>query len=89
MGRHMTLTVLSKPGCMGCVMLKNLLDNEGVSYNPVDITEVPEAIDKYGISALPVTVLEDSDGNELERVLKFAPEEIKKLVAKLPQAQAV
>lgn len=80
----MTLTVLSKPGCMGCAILKKYLDNKGIKYKPIDVIENPEAIEKYSISTLPVTVLTQED-TEIERVLQFNPPMIDKLIDRFKQ----
>lgn len=71
----MELIVLSKPKCRQCKMLKKYLESHGVKYTPIDIVDMPEAIEKYGLSQLPVSVLE-IDGVEHSRVQGFRPEQV-------------
>ncbi|WP_330700842.1 glutaredoxin domain-containing protein, partial [Mycobacteroides abscessus] len=38
-----TITVYTKPACVQCKATYKALDKQGIEYNIVDITEVPEA----------------------------------------------
>lgn len=79
----MELIVLSQSGCRPCVNVKNFLDNQEVFYNVVDVQQNKEYIDKYNIMSTPVTILLDSEGNEVQRSSGFNPEELSELVSKL------
>lgn len=78
-----TLKVFSKPGCGKCVMAKRFLKSEGVAFEPIDITKQPETIEQYGISSLPVIVLENEDGLEVDRVNGFEREELEVVIQEL------
>ncbi len=41
----MTITVYTKPACVQCNATYKALDKQGLSYEVVDISEVPEARD--------------------------------------------
>ncbi len=41
----MSITVYTKPACVQCNATYKALDKQGIEYNVVDITEVPEARD--------------------------------------------
>ena len=41
----MTITVYTKPACVQCNATYKALDKQGISYDVIDITEVPEAVD--------------------------------------------
>lgn len=56
-------TVYVKPSCIQCDMTKRFLDNNGISYNTVDITEDSSALEMIlgmGFKSAPV-VITDSD----------------------------
>ncbi len=55
----MTITVYTKPACVQCNATYKALDKQGLSYEIVDITEVPEARDyvmALGYLQAPVVV---------------------------------
>ena len=55
----MTITVYTKPACVQCNATYKALDKEGLDYEIVDITEVPEARDyvmALGYLQAPVVV---------------------------------
>lgn len=55
-----SVTVYGQPGCTWCTKAKNQLDNAGVNYDYVDITQNPEAksyiVDVLGARQVPVIV---------------------------------
>lgn len=72
----MTITVYTKPACVQCNATYKALDNVGLDYEVVDITEVPEARDyvmALGYLQAPVVV---ADG---EHWSGFRPDRIKAL----------
>ena len=80
MTNTINLRKLSRPGCVPCVVLGNLLDANaerlamaGVEYTEHDITEEPELVDKYGITGVPVLVVE-RDGAEVQRFVGMVTE---------------
>lgn len=74
----MTITVYTKPACVQCNATYKALDKQGLDYEIVDITEVPEARDyvmALGYLQAPVVV---ADG---EHWSGFRPDRIKSLSA--------
>lgn len=57
-------TVYTKPACVQCDMTKRMLDQLGIEYNTVDISQDQEAFDmliEMGYRAAPVVITsEDS-----------------------------
>ena len=54
-------TVYTKPSCVQCDMTKRYMDNNGISYNTVDITEDPAALEmilELGFKSAPVVISE-------------------------------
>ena len=52
-------TVYTKPACVQCDMTKRYMDKNGISYDTVDITESPEALEMIlgmGFSSAPVVI---------------------------------
>jgi thioredoxin 1 len=68
-----TIKKFSKPNCRPCAALANYIGdidlfNAGASLVNVDITEQPEVIDQYGLTSVPVLVLE-RNGVEVGRIV--------------------
>lgn len=78
----MKLIVLSQTTCAPCKILKNYLNSEEVEFTEINIDIEPEAIEKYGITSTPVTVLMD-DEEEIVRVHGFSPDQIDDLIEQL------
>lgn len=57
----------SNPMCPQCVTLKNMLADDGLEYEEVDIAEHPEAVEQYKISSVPVSLVVNSEGEEVMR----------------------
>jgi glutaredoxin-like protein NrdH len=53
-------TIYTKPNCPNCDKTKAYFDSKGITYHPVDITEVPAALEyitqELGYSQAPVVV---------------------------------
>ncbi|MET3370610.1 UNVERIFIED_CONTAM: glutaredoxin-like protein NrdH [Jeotgalibacillus campisalis] len=58
-------TVYTKPACPNCDRTKEYFDSKGISYDVVDITEVPAALEyitvELGYSQAPVVVNNSDD----------------------------
>jgi len=54
----MKVEVLTTPGCSSCKVLENMLENLGLHYDLIDITEKPEYLKKYPIFVAPGLVLD-------------------------------
>jgi thioredoxin 1 len=68
-----TIKKFSKPGCRPCAALANYIGdidlfNAGTTLVNIDITEQPEVIDQYGLTSVPVLVLE-RNGVEVGRIV--------------------
>lgn len=53
----MTILVLTTPGCSNCNVLEQMLDNLGIKYDLIDVTEKPEYLEKYPIFTAPGLVI--------------------------------
>lgn len=76
--RTMTITIYSKPACVQCTATYRALDNEGLDYTIVDLTQDPGAHDyvrALGYLQAPVVVAGD------DHWAGFRPDRIKALTA--------
>ena len=53
----MKVEILTTPGCSNCSILERMLDDMGISYDVIDVTEKPEYLQKYQIYTAPGLVL--------------------------------
>lgn len=75
-----TIKVFTKQFCPACTMTKNLLQQQGTSFEQVDVTNDPAACDalKYlGYTSLPVVLVDDN--GQINSWAGFKPALIKKL----------
>jgi thioredoxin 1 len=68
-----TIRKFSKPNCRPCAALANYIGdidlfNAGATLVNIDITEQPEVIDQYGLTSVPVLVME-RNGVEVGRIV--------------------
>jgi thioredoxin 1 len=68
-----TIKKFSKPSCRPCQVLSNYIGeidlfNAGATLVNIDITEQPEVIDQYGLTSVPVLVME-RNGVEVGRIV--------------------
>ncbi len=49
--------ILSTPDCSGCAIVEKMLDDMGVPYEIIDITNNPEILEKYPIYTAPGIVI--------------------------------
>ncbi len=54
----MKVEVLTTPDCSNCKVLEKMLDNLGISYDLVDVTEKSEYLEKYPIFTAPGLVID-------------------------------
>ncbi|MBQ2638370.1 glutaredoxin family protein [Candidatus Saccharibacteria bacterium] len=76
------IKVFTTPTCIYCHALMDWLDNQNISYQEIDAVSSPEALD-LGISAVPVTIISDADGQELARIVGFDRPALKKALKSL------
>ena len=53
----MKVEILTTPGCSNCKILEKMLDELGVSYDLIDVTEKPDYLEKYPIFTAPGLVV--------------------------------
>ncbi len=55
----MKVEVLTTPGCSNCSVLEKMLDDLGISYEVIDVTEKPVYLEKYPIFTAPGLVIDE------------------------------
>lgn len=77
----MKIEILTTPDCTNCSILEKILDELGVSYEKIDVTEKPEYLQKYPIYTAPGLVVNGKleftgipKKNELAKKLESAKE---------------
>ena len=55
----MKVEVLTTPDCSNCSVLEKMLDEIGISYEVIDVTEKPEYLEKYPIFTAPGLVIDE------------------------------
>ncbi len=79
----MRLIKLEKYNCPSCEMVSNFLNNVNVEYTAINVEDNPEVAGEYGVMGVPVTILLDNEGNEVQRVIGFKPRELAELISKM------
>lgn len=79
----MKLLKLGKQGCTPCKMVENYLQSNKVQYEDIDVFESPEIAAKFDIGSVPVVILLDEDGNEVERSAGFNLVALEQIISKL------
>ncbi len=55
----MKVEILTTPDCSNCNVVEKMLDELGISYTVVDVTEKPEYLEKYPIYTAPGVVINE------------------------------
>ena len=55
----MKIEILTTPGCSNCKVLEKMLDDMGLSYDLIDVTEKPDYLKKYPIFMAPGLVIDE------------------------------
>lgn len=55
----MKIQILTTPGCSNCNVLEKMLDELGVNYTLIDVTQQPQFLEKYPIFTAPGLVIND------------------------------
>lgn len=79
----MRLIKLEQPNCNPCKMVSNYLNDAGVEYEIVDVTQKPEVAAQYEVMGVPVTFLLNEQGEEVKRSIGFKPNELDELLKEL------
>jgi glutaredoxin len=53
----MNIQILTTPDCSSCKMVEKYLDELGLDYSVIDVTENPEYLEKYPIFSAPGIVI--------------------------------
>jgi thioredoxin 1 len=77
------LLKFEKENCPACTMVENFLIDKSVEVEKVNPFEQPKLAAKFMISSVPVTILLDDEGNEIQRSRGFNPVELEALIAQL------
>ncbi|MDE5154295.1 thioredoxin domain-containing protein [Bacillus amyloliquefaciens] len=75
----MRLIKLEQPNCNPCKMVSNYLNNAGVEYETVDVTQKPEVAAQYEVMGVPVTILLNEQ-EEVKRSVGFKPDDLDDLI---------
>lgn len=62
MSNKLTLIKRSTPSCPSCITMQLALEDANIPYDVIDITNSPEAIEKYNLSSVPVLLIETEEG---------------------------
>ncbi|MEX0640864.1 MAG: thioredoxin family protein [Nitrosopumilaceae archaeon] len=54
----MKVEILTTPACQNCSVVERMLDEMGISYQVIDVTEKPEYLQKYPIYTAPGVVID-------------------------------
>lgn len=66
----MDLLVITQDNCPGCTQLRTHLDEADEAYTSLNITNKPEAIEKYDIMGAPTVILLE-EGEEFTRITGY------------------
>ncbi len=75
-----TLIKRSQPFCAGCAKVQAMLEGEGILHEVIDITEQPDAIEEFDLTAVPVTIVERENAGTIRFIGEMTPEEIKEAI---------
>ncbi|MDY7904120.1 glutaredoxin domain-containing protein [Bacillus sp. AG1] len=76
----MKIIKLEQPNCNPCKMVSNYLNEVGVEYETVDVTQEPEVAAQFEVMGVPVTILLNVQEEEVNRSIGFKPDELDALI---------
>ena len=76
------IKVFTTPTCVYCHALMDWLDDQNIKYEEIDATTSEEAME-LGINSVPLTIITDSEGKEIARILGFDRPALKKALKTL------
>lgn len=79
----MRIVKFEQPGCNPCILVSNFLDDAGIEYEAIDVTENPEIASQHGIMATPIVMVFDDDGNKIKEITGYNVTKLKELVEML------
>jgi thioredoxin 1 len=77
------LIKFEKENCPACTMVENFLSDQNVKAEKINPFDNPKLAAQFMISSVPVTILLDDEGNEIQRSRGFNPAELESIIAKL------
>lgn len=78
-----TLLKLYKDNCVPCTTVDNFLKIQSVPHESLNIMDNIDLATKYNIMSVPVTILLDENGEEIDRANGFNPEKLSELIEQL------
>ncbi|MCY9156341.1 thioredoxin family protein [Bacillus haynesii] len=79
----MRLIKLEQPNCNPCKMVSNYLEQADIQFETVDVTQEPEVASRFDVMGVPVTILLNDHGEEVNRSVGFKPKELEELLKEL------
>ncbi|MCY7948352.1 thioredoxin family protein [Bacillus atrophaeus] len=79
----MRLIKLEQPNCNPCKMVSDYLEHEDIQFETVDVTQEPEVASRFSVMGVPVTILLNDQGEEVNRSVGFKPNELDELLKEL------
>ncbi|MED1863385.1 thioredoxin [Fictibacillus nanhaiensis] len=79
----MKLIKFEKQNCPACTMVENFLSDQGVETKKINPFDNPDLAAQYEIGSVPVTILLNEEGTEVERSIGFKPHELERIISKL------
>ena len=76
----MKIIKLEQPNCNPCKMVSNSLNEVGVAYETVDVSQEPEVAAQFEVMGVPVTILLNVQEEEVNRSIGFKPDELDALI---------
>lgn len=73
----LTLIKRSTPTCPQCITMQLVLEDANIPFDTIDISNEPEAIEKYSLSSVPVLLI-DGDGGQQIKLNGIQPVEVVK-----------
>lgn len=64
-------------------MVSNYLEQADIQFETVDVTQEPEVASRFGVMGVPVTILLNDQGEEVNRSVGFMPNELDELLKEL------
>ena len=62
MENKLTLIKRSTPRCPACETMQLILQEEEIPFDTIDIAKNTDAVEKYGLSSVPVILIDSEEG---------------------------
>ena len=74
---------IEQENCPPCKMVDNFLKPNNITFQSYDAMEDFEVVERFGIMGTPVTILLNSEEDEIDRVVGFNPPLLEKLISQI------